>query len=173
MDTQPKHSCDLPSRVTIYPSQDQAIDEVLTNLYERCPAQYALIAEVSGQLISVKGNRNSADPVVLASLIAGDMGASQEIARVTGQYQHFQFSLREGVISNSFIAEAGKYLILFVQVAKDIPLGWARLVITEASQRLEEIMSSAPEDAGGMQLEIKPEGLSDWVNDALNSLWNK
>ncbi len=173
MDPQPKHTIDLPSRVTIYPSQDQAIDQILNNLIERCPAQYTLIAEVSGQVVSVRGGRDSANPVVLASLIAGDMAASQEIARVTGQYQHFQFILREGVVSNTFIAEAGKYLILFVQVAKDVPLGWARLVITEASHKLEEIMASAPEDAKDIKIDMKPDGLTEWVDDALNSLWNK
>ncbi len=173
VDTEPKRSINLPSRVTIYPSQDRAIDRILSNLMERCPAQYALIAEVSGQLVFVQGDRDLADPVVLASLIAGDMAASQEIARVTGQYQHFQFVLREGLMSNTFIAEAGEYLILFVQVAKDVPLGWARMVINEASHKLEEVMSSTPKDAKNIKIDIKQDGLTEWVDDALNSLWNK
>ncbi len=173
METEPKRSINLPSRVTIYPSQDQAIDQILRNLMERCPAQYALIAEVSGQLVFVQGNRDLADPVVLATLIAGDMAASQEIARVTGQYQHFQFILREGLVSNTFIAEAGEYLILYVQVAKDVPLGWARMVINEAGHKLEEVMSTTPEGVEEIKLDMKQDGLGEWVDDALNSLWNK
>ncbi len=173
MQPEPKKTIDLPSRITIYPSQDQAIDQVLTNVLERCPAEYALLAEISGQLISVRGNRDLTNPVVLASLIAADMAASQEIARATRQYQHFQLALREGAASNTLIAEAGKYLILFVQVAKDVPLGWARLVISEASQKLEEIMSAAPEDTQETSLGLKAEGVSDWVDDALNSLWKQ
>jgi predicted regulator of Ras-like GTPase activity (Roadblock/LC7/MglB family) len=173
MELQPKRTIDLPSRVTIHPSQDQAIDRILNNVLERCPAQYALITEVSGQVVSVQGNRDLANPVVLATLIAGDMAASQEIARVTGQYQHFQLVLREGVASNTLVAEAGKYLILFVQVGKEVPLGWARLVITEASRKLETIMSSAPDDVKDIIFDLKPDGLSEWVDDALSSLWNK
>lgn len=172
-ETEPKRSMDLPSRVTIYPSQDQAIDRVLASVLERCPAQFALIAEKSGQLISVLGERDFTDPVVLASLIAGDMAASQEIARVTGQYQHFQFVLREGLASNTIIAEAGEYLILFVQVAKDVPLGWARLVITEASHKLAEIIDAQPDDIKELKLDIKQDSISGWVDDALNSLWKK
>jgi hypothetical protein len=171
MDVEPKRSCDLPSRVTIYPSQDRAMDQVLSTVIENCPAQYALIAEVSGQVVSVKGDRSLADPVVLASLIAGDLAASQEISRVTGQYQRFQLNLREGPVSNTFIAEAGKYLILFVQVARNVPLGWARMVITEAGQKLEQIMECPAEDIEDLRLDVKQDNLNEWVDDALNSLW--
>ncbi len=173
MDSEPKPTIDLPSRVTIYPSQDQAIDRVLSGMLERCPAQFALIAEKSGQLVSVLGERDFADPVILASLIAGDMAASQEIARVTGQYQRFQFVLREGLASNTIIAEAGEYLILFVQVKKDVPLGWARLVITEASHKLAEIIAAQPDDIKDLNIDIKQDAISEWVDDALNSLWKK
>ena len=172
-ETEPKRLIDLPSRVTIYPSQDQAIDRLLNDLMERCPAQYALIAEISGQLVSVHGEREFADPVVLAALIAGDMAASQEITRVTGQYQHFQFVLREGLITNTFIAEAGEYLILFVQVKNDVPLGWARMLITEASHKLGEIMSSTLDDVKDIKLNMMQDGITEWVDDALNSLWNQ
>lgn len=173
MEPESKSSIDLPSRVTIYPSQDSAIDRILSDLMERCPAQYALVAEVSGQLISVHGERDFADPVVLASLIAGDMAASREITRVTGQYQHFQFVLREGVAANTFIAEAGEYLILFLQVKKEVPLGWARMLINEASHRLGDIMASPVKDGQEIRLDLQQNGLAEWVDDALNSLWNQ
>ena len=172
VDPEPKRTIDLPSRVIVFPEQDRAMDQVLENLLEQCPAQYLLVAEVSGQVFLVKGKRDLADPVVLASLVAGDMAASQEIARVTGQYQHFQFSLREGPASNTFIAEAGRHLILFAQVAKDVPLGWARMLITEASRRLEDILSSAPEDVEDLVLDLGQKDVGNWVDDTLSSLWN-
>ncbi|MGB8252907.1 MAG: response regulator [Anaerolineaceae bacterium] len=173
IETETRRTMGELSRVTIYPAQNEAMDRILGNLMVRCPAQYALVTEVNGQLISVRGERELTDPVVLASLIAGDIAASQEVARVTGQYQHFQFVLREGVAANTFIAEVGEELILFVQVNKDVPLGWARLVISEASHKLAEIMSSTPEDVKTIKLDMKQEGLAEWVDDALNSLWKK
>ncbi len=173
IDPQPKRTIDLPSRVTVFPSQDRAMDQILEDLLGRCPAEYILVAEASGQVFSVKGKREVANPVVLASLIAGDMAASQEIARVTGQYQHFQFSLREGIAANTFLAEAGTHLILFVQVAKDVPLGWARMLIAEASHRLEDVMSSTPDDARDVCIDLGKDGMADWLDDALGSLWSK
>jgi hypothetical protein len=101
------------------------------------------------------------------------MAASQEIARVTGQYQHFQFSLREGLAANTFIAEAGRHLVLFVQVARDVPLGWARMLITETGHRLEALMSSQPDDVNDVSVDLGDEDLADWLDDALGTLWNK
>ena len=173
VDPQPKRTIDLPGRVTVFPSQDRAMDQVLENLLTQCPAEYILVAEVSGQVFAVKGKRDLADPVVLASLVAGDMAASEEIARVTGQYQRFQFSLREGVASNTFIVAAGDHLVIFAQVAKDVPIGWARMLIVEASHRLEEIMSSAPENIKELVLDLHQEDLENWADDALSSLWKK
>lgn len=168
-----KQSIDLPSGLTLYPSQDRAIDKVLTELMGACPAQYALLAESSGQLITLSGEREAGDPVSLASLIAGDMAASQEIARITGQYQHYQFVLREGVASNTFISEAGEHLLLFVQVAKNVPLGWARLIISEAGRKLAEIMASEPEEAQSFKFEVANDELNSWMDNALNSLWEE
>jgi len=173
VDPQPKHTIDLPGRITVFPSQDRAMDQVLENLLAQCPAEYILVAEVSGQVFSVKGKRDLANPVVLASLVAGDMAASEEIARVTGQYQRFQFSLREGIASNTFIVAAGDHLILFVQVAKDVPLGWARMLLIEASHRLEEIMSSAPDEVEDLELNLHQEDLENWADNALSLLWKK
>lgn len=162
--------------VTIYPSQDKAIDLALAALQERCPAQFILLADTSGQLVSTQGERGALDLVALSSLIAGDLAASQEIARLTGQYQNCQLVLREGRQSNSFIVEVGRYLVLFVRVSTDVPLGWARLLIQETSAQIAEIMAATPDLADEMSREagiedISKAGFSDAVGDALDSLW--
>jgi len=173
MDPEHQMKIDLPNNVTIYPSQDKEIDKVLKNLIENCPAQFALLTEVSGQLISVMGERNKVDPVALASLIAGDMAASQEIAQIIGQYKHCQLVVREGTGSNILVTEAGEQLILFVQVEKSVPIGWARLMIMEASDKILKIMTTAPNEEEKIAYEVQSSDLSGWVDDALNSLWQE
>ena len=113
---------DFPSGVTLFPSQDQAIDRVLNELKQKCPAQFVLLAEVSGQIISALGERGEINLVALGSLVAGDLAASQEIARLTDQYQNYQLILREGPKTNTFISEAGSHLVLFVRVDRETPI---------------------------------------------------
>jgi len=162
---------DLPSGITLYPSHDEAIDRILNELQERCPAEFILLAEVSGQILSVIGERTTVDLAALGSLVAGDLAASQEIARLTAQYENYQLILREGPKSNTFISEAGAHLVLFVRVSKEIPLGWARMLIHETSRQLAEIIATQPEDLGKLDLGLSEEKLSSLVNDDLDSIW--
>jgi predicted regulator of Ras-like GTPase activity (Roadblock/LC7/MglB family) len=162
---------EMPSGQSLHPSQDQAIERVLNDLMQKCPAQFVLLAELSGQLISTQGERGKTNLAALGALIAGDLAASQEIARLTGQYQHAQLILREGSKSTAFISEAGQQMALYMRVDKEVPMGWARLLILEASRTLAEVISTAPEDVEKLDLELSEEKLSTLIGDGLDSIW--
>lgn len=165
----PRNNINLRVGVVIYPEQEQQIDAVMGELQERLPAQFILLADASGQLVSFVGERISGDLTALASLIAGDLAASQEIARLTAHYEAFQLVLREGKEANTFLIEAGKSLVMFVQVAADVPLGWARIMIRDAGGSIGRIVASPPEFMPVIDLGERP--LSDAVEDALDDLW--
>ncbi|NMB88357.1 MAG: hypothetical protein GYA17_08340 [Chloroflexi bacterium] len=171
MDSNWNGSLRLRVGITIYPAHDRAIERVLADLMQRCPAQFVLVTDVSGLIISTQGDRGGVELVGLASLVAADLAASQEIARLTGQYQSYQLILREGSKTNTFISEAGHYLVLFTQVGTEVPLGWARFLIREASCRLEEIISTPPDQMGSLDLGLGEKQLSDVVGDALDAMW--
>lgn len=162
---------DLHVGPTLYPSQSQAIDGVLSELLERCPAQFILLVDASGMLLAVQGNCVQADLVALSSLIAGDMAASQEIARMTGQYHTCQMVMREGQKSNTFTTDIGQHMILFMQIATDVPLGWARLLIRETGRQVAEIAAAPPETVEKLEIGLSDQKLSDMVDQALDNLW--
>ncbi|MEW5867696.1 MAG: hypothetical protein AB1894_00345 [Chloroflexota bacterium] len=161
----------LRGGITIYPSHEKALDRILGELVERCPAAFALLAEISGQLISIQGERGERDLIALASLAAGDLAASQEIARLTGEYKHHQLVLREGEKFNTFISESGPHLLVFVQVANEVPLGWARLLIREATRQLAKVIDHPAEEVEKLDLGLDDDKLSDLMGDALDALW--
>ncbi len=171
------HHQTLRSGLTIYPSQDRAINQALLDLVQKTPAHFVLLADVTGQIISARGNKEGIDLVPLGSLVAGDLAASQEIARLTGQYQDYQMVLREGQNSHTFIIEAGLQLALLVQISKDVPLGWGRVVIQKAAHQLADIVATIPEDVVQNQATaeeeqlLAQEELSDLFSDALDDLW--
>jgi len=167
----PDETVNLPGGVTLFPGQDKALDAILDDLKDKCPALFILLAHTSGQIISLKGERGKADLVALGSLVAGDLAASQEIARLTEQYQNYQMTLREGTQSNAFITEAGQYTVLYVRIDKEVPLGWARLLIKEASRQVAEVIAAKPEELQDLDLGLTEERLSSLVGDDLNSIW--
>ncbi len=172
----------LRSGLTIYPSQDQAIDHILAKMLRDIPARFALLCDVSGQVISVRGDRAGVEPVALGSLVAGDLAASQEIARMLGEYQAYQITLREGKAAHTFIAEAGAYLALLVQVAADVPLGWARMLILKNAQELAAIVETLPEELktesdapvpqAAESMFSDSDNLSEMFGNALDDIWN-
>ncbi len=166
----------LRSGLVLYPAQQEAIEDLLTGLAQNTPAHFILLADVTGQVISTRGGQNSKNTVALGSLVAGDLAASHEIARLTGQYQDNQMVLREGQSTHTFIGEAGHHLALLVQVSTETPLGWARMVIKKAARQLAEIAAEAPpEQQCRPPAEALPaeENLPDLFSDALDDLWQE
>jgi len=174
------NSYQLRSGTSVLPSQDKAFHDLLNGLLQQLPAKFMMLVDVAGQVVVAKGEHSNINLVMLGSLVAGDLAASQEIARLTNEYQDYQIVLREGQDSHTFIAEAGNYLALFVQVGHEVPLGWARILITKASQQLEEIMQESEpsqEEVAGFELEMAAslaeadDDLSDLFGDALDDMW--
>ena len=154
------------------PAQDQAIDKILNDLMVKIPAQYILLADSSGQVVSVCGKREQADPVALGALIAGDMAASQEMARLMGDVQSCHLILREGDKSNTWIVNAGNHFVIMFKVAATVPLGWTRVVIHRAAELIAQIADSPlDEDSETPALDFADGDFSDQINQSLEDLW--
>jgi predicted regulator of Ras-like GTPase activity (Roadblock/LC7/MglB family) len=166
-------SVEIPRGLSLSPSQDKIINRILSDLLEKCPAQFILLAELSGQIISVQGESGNTDLIALGALVAGDQAASQEIARLTDQYQHTQLIFREGPETTSFITEAGDRMVLYMRIHKEVPMGWARLIILEASRKLAEVTSMPPVDVEKKDLQLSDEKLDTLIGDGLDSIWHE
>ena len=166
-------SYNLRSGLCLYPAQQKEIEALLTRLMQSLPAHFILLTDVTGQVVSARGGQNTKNLVALGSLMAGDLAASQEIARLTGQYQTAQMILRQEESVHTFITEAGHQLALLVQVSDSVPLGWARILIRDAARNLNEIAAASPEESGETPPELNPEleNLPDLFDDVFDELW--
>ncbi len=169
----------LRGGLVLYPAQQQVIERVLADLLQKLPARLILLTESSGQAIAFQGNQrqpngSELDPVALGALVAGDLAASMEIARLTGEYHAFQLVLRQGEQSHIFIADAGRSLALLVQVASRVPLGWARMLIVETAHSLAEILAEPPPEQTAPALDLRlNQDLTEMVGNALDSMWSE
>jgi len=136
----------LRSGIAIFPAQELALQQIVADLLNQLPARFILLSDVAGQIICAKGEHEGINLVALSSLMAGDLAASQEIARLTGEYQDYQLILREGQTSHTVISEAGQNLIVLAQVTHDVPLGWVRIQMQQAVRHLAEQMETPTEN---------------------------
>ncbi|RME51456.1 MAG: hypothetical protein D6796_00845 [Caldilineae bacterium] len=163
----------LRSGLRLSPAQQKEIETLLTRLVQTLPAHFLLLTDVTGQVVSARGGQNAKNLVALGSLVAGDLAASQEIARLTGQYQNAQMILRQGESMHTFITEAGHQLALLVQVPDSVPLGWARILIKNAAGDLEGIVTAAAEQPSEASpaLLLEEENLPDLFDGVFDELW--
>jgi predicted regulator of Ras-like GTPase activity (Roadblock/LC7/MglB family) len=160
----------MQKRVFVTPAQQSAIEKISVHLKTQTPARFILVADRNGHIVVFSGEGlPDAGMAELAALLAGDLAASQEIARLTGVFQQKQLILREGEKQNTFLCEAGSDLVLFLQTDADVPLGWARLLALEAGGKLAdmELRPDKETDIG-----LSGDGFNENLNEAIEGLWN-
>jgi predicted regulator of Ras-like GTPase activity (Roadblock/LC7/MglB family) len=152
-------------------NQINRIHQNLSKLLENVPAKFALLVDTSGQLVTTSGDKGRIDSSILGSLIAADLAASQEIARLTGEFQDYQMILREGDRTHIIISEAGKNLAFLVIFSREVPIGWARRLIQNTAREIgllcEKMDAISPEEPE----EAVPGNLPDLFTDALDQIW--
>ena len=157
--------------LTLVPGQIGAIETLLLTIIEEIPAQFSMITDSSGQNIACKGKVSEINLVTLGALIASALAASQEIARVTGEYRRHHMILHEGEGVDTFLLEAGSHLVLFAQVPSAVPLGWSRKIIRDAGVRVEKIITEVFDEPSSPGLALHSDNLTEQVSNAIEDLF--
>ena len=114
----------------------EQIEQILVDVRHRARAECILLADVSGQLISVQGQTQGMDPVLVAALAAGDVAALSELARQIGETDHRGSFLHEGVNKSIYLFGVSESFILIVIFRTDTPIGLVRLFAGRAVEQL-------------------------------------
>lgn len=163
---------DVSSGLTLTPLQEKALEALLVQLAAKSSAALALLSSRTGHYISSRGTRQDVDCAALASLVAADLAASQRITDLVEAAESHTMILREGERYTTLIAEAGPSLVLLVVAARDVPLGWIRMLVQGASQRMAEITRPAPGRPVPAPAAMVPGGeFADLVGQAIDDLW--
>lgn len=162
----------LRNRITVSATQQDAIQKMVKELKKQVPATLVLVADRNGQIIFMIGDLIKTTVPELAALLAADLAASEEIARLTNTYQEHHLILREGDKQHTFISEAGPDLALFVQTASDVPLGWSRMLIQEASNKFAELVADQSGKDVAEDFSFSVDEFTNTVDGAIDDLWN-
>jgi len=152
-------------------NQINRIHQNLSKLIESVPARFALLVDTSGQLVTTVGDKGKIESSILGSLIAADLAASQEIARLTGEFQEYQMILREGDKTHIIISEAGKSLAFLVIFSREVPIGWARRLIQNTAHEIGLLCEKMETNTLEQPEEMVTGNLPDLFTDALDQIW--
>src|SRR5881397_1295999 len=126
--------------LVMYEEEYQQIKDTLHRLQVDSNAKIVFLVDKNGQQIAVHGDMNSVDTTSLASLTAGNVAATDGLARLIGE-REFSILFHEGEKDNIHISIVAQRVILVVIFDEKSSLGLVRLRVKKASNELNEVFA--------------------------------
>src|SRR5256712_8229075 len=123
------------------------IREVISRLRTECNAKVVFLVDKNGQQIGATGELNSIDTTALASLAAGNVAATDSLARLIGE-KEFSVLFHEGERDNLHISVVGGRVILVVIFDERSSLGLVRLRVKKGSAEPAAILRAMLQKSG-------------------------
>ena len=130
----------------MYQEEFDRISHVLNRLKADANAKIVFLVDKNGQQIAGAGEIDLVDTTSLASLTAGNVAATDGLARLIGE-REFTILFHEGRKDNIHISIVGQRLILVVIFDERSSLGLVRLRVRKASGSVERILNEMEEKA--------------------------
>jgi predicted regulator of Ras-like GTPase activity (Roadblock/LC7/MglB family) len=140
------------SDLVLHPEDYERIRDVIGRLRAECNAKVVFLVDKNGQQLAAQGEIDALDTTALASLAAGNVAATDSLARLIGE-KEFSILFHEGERDNLHISVVGGKVILVVIFDERSSLGLVRLRVKRGSTDLKRILdevyakSAAPKKA--------------------------
>lgn len=140
----------MESGLVMYEEEFNRISTLLQRLKVDASAKIVFLVDKNGQQIAGAGEIDLIDATSLASLTAGNVAATDGLAKLIGE-KEFSILFHEGRKDNIHISIVGQRLILVVIFDERSSLGLVRLRVRKATGEVERIlvdMDAKAQDGG-------------------------
>jgi len=139
-------------QIILTAKQFDEITKVLTELASKTKASTILLADISGQLITQRGNTEDINTQILSALAASDFAATSEMAKLVGEDAKFKLLFHEGEKRNVYLSNVGDNFFLVVVFDVSVTLGLVRIYTKKAIQNLLHVFETTEqgEDASAI-----------------------
>ncbi|HEX9286989.1 MAG TPA: roadblock/LC7 domain-containing protein [Thermoanaerobaculia bacterium] len=133
-----------PADLVLYEEDFRSLQQILRRLRQESAASVVLLVDKNGQRIASVGDVEALDMTALASLTAGNVAATDGLARVLGE-REFSVLLHEGEKENIHVSIVAQRVILVVIFSERSSLGLVRLRVRQAGAELERAFAEITE----------------------------
>ena len=126
------------SELVMYQEEFQRLDQALKKLRADANARAIFLIDRTGQQIAAAGEIEQFDTTSLASLTAGNVAATDGLAKLIGE-REFSVLFHEGQRDHIHISIVAKRAILLVIFDERSSLGLVRLRVKRSNQEMEQI----------------------------------
>src|SRR2546425_12426772 len=126
--------------IVMYEEEFNQIKGIISKLRTDANAKVVFLVDKNGQQIAAHGDIENLDTTSLASLTAGNVAATDGLARLIGE-KEFSILFHEGEKDNIHISIVAQRVILVVIFDNRSSLGLVRLRVKKASSELTEVFA--------------------------------
>jgi predicted regulator of Ras-like GTPase activity (Roadblock/LC7/MglB family) len=161
--------------MVMYEEEYQKIKSIITRLRGESNAKLVFLVDKNGQQIAVQGDLENLDATSLASLTAGNVAATDGLAKLIGE-KEFSILFHEGEKDNIHISIVAQRVILVVIFDSRSSLGLVRLRVKKASAELTEVFErvvrkiKTERESGGLEEESP---FAEITDDDIDSLFSE
>src|SRR5678815_5491295 len=124
--------------IVMYEEEFNQIKQIISKLRIDANAKVVFLVDKNGQQIAAHGDIENLDTTSLASLTAGNVAATDGLAKLIGE-KEFSILFHEGEKDNIHISIVAQRVILVVIFDSRSSLGLVRLRVKKASAELTEV----------------------------------
>ena len=122
------------------------ISSILKELEASTRADLAVFCESNGIPITQVGRAGDFDMSSLATLVAANFAATQQMAKMLGEKDGFRYLYLEGEKRNIYMCDVGFGYSLTVVFTQSVALGMLRIYANRAVKQLSEVLQGAHEN---------------------------
>ncbi len=162
----------MDSGLVMYEEEFNKISAVLNRLRVDASAKIVFLIDKNGQQIAAAGEIEYVDTTSLASLTAGNVAATDGLAKLIGE-KEFSILFHEGKKDNIHISIVGQRLILVVIFDERSSLGLVRLRVRKAAAELERILGEMEQKALEVGAEEAASPFAEITDEDIDALFSE
>ncbi len=162
----------MQSGLVLYEEEFNRITTLLSRLRVDASAKIVFLVDKNGQQIAAVGEIDLVDTTSLASLTAGNVAATDGLAKLIGE-KEFSILFHEGQKDNIHISIVGQRLILVVIFDERSSLGLVRLRVRKASLEVERVLIDMDAKANEVGIEEATSPFAEITDDDIDALFSE
>jgi len=157
----------------VFETEFRLLEEALRRLRHDSNAKAVFLIDKNGQHIAAAGEIEDFDSTSLASLTAGNVAATDGLAKLIGE-REFSVLFHEGQRDHIHISIVARRAILLVIFDERSSLGLVRLRVKRASAELEKVFDSMTEKSTrGSEGTAEPSPFSEITDEDIDALFSE
>ncbi len=161
------------ARMEVYEEEFRHLESALRRLRLDANAKAVFLIDRNGQHIAAAGDTDQFDSTSLASLTAGNVAATDGLAKLIGE-REFSVLFHEGQRDHIHISIVARRAILLVIFDERSSLGLVRLRVKRASAEMDQVFERMDQKAEmGIEGEAEPSPFSEITDEDIDALFSE